>query len=147
MRLNQVNFKGASLPNVSPSGVCLQALYLLSGSEVRRAIQRDGTIEFQAIEQDQTVYATMNGPSEFSVIGTIRDWQVKDRLGEIGAPTLIVSGRHDEATPRLQRTLLDGIAGSEWVCFEESSHVPHLEERERWLEVVGGFLERMDGAG
>ena len=39
----------------------------------------------------------MNGPSEFHVIGSIRDWQAKDRLGEIGLPTLIVSGRHDEA--------------------------------------------------
>jgi L-proline amide hydrolase len=100
---------------------------------------------FQAIEDDPTVYGTMNGPSEFTVIGTIRDWQVTGRLGEIAVPTLMVSGRHDEATPRLQETLRDGIAGSEWVCFEDSSHMPHVEEPERWLEVVGGFLRRVDG--
>ena len=99
---------------------------------------------FQALEDDPTVYGTMNGPSEFTVIGTIRDWQVADRLGEIDVPTLIVSGRHDETTPRLQQTLLNGIAGSEWVCFEDSAHVPHVEEPERWLEVVGGFLRRTD---
>jgi len=102
---------------------------------------------FQAIDDDPTVYGTMNGPSEFTVIGTIRDWQVTDRLGEIRVPTLIVSGRHDETTPRLQETLRDGIAGSEWVCFEASSHLPHVEEPARWLETVGGFLRRMDGAG
>jgi L-proline amide hydrolase len=100
---------------------------------------------FQAIDDDPTVYGTMNGPSEFTVIGTIRDWQVTGRLGEIRVPTLIVSGRHDETTPRLQETLRDGIAGSEWVCFEDSSHMPHVEERERWLEVVGGHLRRVDG--
>jgi L-proline amide hydrolase len=102
---------------------------------------------FQALEEDPTVYGTMNGPSEFTVVGTIRDWQVVDRLGEIGVPALIVSGGHDETTPRLQRTLLDGIAGSEWVCFEGSAHVPHLEETERWLEVVDGFLGRVETAG
>ena len=58
---------------------------------------------FAWIERDPTVYHTMNGPSEFHVIGSIRDWQSKDRLGEIDVPTLLVSGRHDEATPALQQ--------------------------------------------
>jgi L-proline amide hydrolase len=99
---------------------------------------------FTWIERDPTVYHTMNGPSEFHVIGSIRDWQSQDRLGEIRVPTLLVSGRHDEATPALQQTLLDGIAGSEWVCFEESSHTPHVEEREQYMRVVGDWLASHD---
>jgi L-proline amide hydrolase len=86
----------------------------------------------------------MNGPSEFHVVGSIRDWQAKDRLGEIGVPTLLVSGRHDDATPALQETLQNGIAGSEWVVFEESSHMPHVEERERYMQVVGDWLASHD---
>ncbi|HZS31516.1 MAG TPA: proline iminopeptidase-family hydrolase [Gaiellaceae bacterium] len=99
---------------------------------------------FAWIERDPTVYHTMNGPSEFHVVGSIRDWQSKDRLGEIDVPTLLVSGRHDEATPALQETLLAGIAGAEWVCFEGSSHMPHVEERERYMQVVGDWLARHD---
>jgi L-proline amide hydrolase len=99
---------------------------------------------FAWIERDPTVYHTMNGPSEFHVIGSIRDWQSKDRLGEIDVPTLLVSGRHDEATPWLQETLLAGIRDAEWVCFEESSHTPHVEERERYMQVVGDWLARYD---
>jgi L-proline amide hydrolase len=99
---------------------------------------------FQWIARDPTVYHTMNGPSEFHVIGSIRDWQVQDRLHEIRLPTLLVSGRYDEATPALQRTLLGGIAGSEWAIFEESSHMPHVEERERYMQVVGDWLARHD---
>ena len=59
-------------------------------------------------------------------------------------PTLIVSGRHDEATPALQQVLLEGIAGSEWVVFEDSSHMPHVEERERYMQVVGRWLAQRD---
>ena len=99
---------------------------------------------FEWLERDPTVYRTMNGPSEFHIIGSCKDWQVKDRLHEIRVPTLIVSGRHDEATPALQQVLLDGIAGSEWVVFEESSHMPHVEERERYLQVVGDWLAAHD---
>jgi L-proline amide hydrolase len=99
---------------------------------------------FSWIERDPTVYHTMNGPSEFHVVGSIRDWQSKDRLGQIAVPTLLVSGRHDEATPALQETLQRGIAGAEWVVFEESSHMPHVEERERFMQVVGDWLARHD---
>jgi L-proline amide hydrolase len=99
---------------------------------------------FAQIEADPTVYFTMNGPSEFHVIGSIKDWQSLDRLGSISVPTLIVSGRYDEATPDVVRPLHEGIAGSEWVLFEESSHLPHLEERDRWMSVVGEFLDRCD---
>jgi L-proline amide hydrolase len=99
---------------------------------------------FSWIERDPTVYHTMNGPSEFHVVGSIRDWQSKDRLGRITVPTLLVSGRHDEATPALQETLQNGIAGAEWVVFENSSHMPHVEERERYMQVVGDWLARHD---
>jgi L-proline amide hydrolase len=99
---------------------------------------------FVWIERDPTVYHTMNGPSEFHVIGSIRDWQSKERLGEIDVPTLLVSGRHDEATPALQEALLDGIGGSTWICFEDSAHLPHVEERERYMQVVGDWLAQHD---
>jgi L-proline amide hydrolase len=99
---------------------------------------------FGWIDRDPTVYHTMNGPSEFHVVGSIKDWNVKDRLGEIDVPTLLVSGRYDEATPALQEPLQAGITDCEWVLFEESSHVPHMEERERYMQVVGEWLARHD---
>jgi len=99
---------------------------------------------FAAIAADPTVYHTMNGPSEFHVIGSLREWTCVDRLPQIDRPTLIVSGRYDEAAPPLQEVLLEGIPTSGWVLFEHSSHLPHVEERERYLAEVGGFLRRHD---
>jgi L-proline amide hydrolase len=96
------------------------------------------------IERDPTVYHTMNGPSEFHVVGPIKDWQSKDRLGSIDVPTLLVSGRFDEATPALQKVLRSGIRGAEWVLFDESSHTPHVEERARYTQVLGEWLARHD---
>jgi L-proline amide hydrolase len=90
------------------------------------------------------VYETMWGPNEFTVTGTLKDWDVIERLGEIELPTLITSGRYDECTPALVEPLHHGIRGSEWVLFEESSHTALLEETERYLEVVGSFLLRLE---
>jgi L-proline amide hydrolase len=99
---------------------------------------------FEWIARDPTVYHTMNGPSEFHVIGSIKDWQVKDRLGEIDVPTLLTSGRYDEAAPALQETLREGIPDCEWELFEESSHTPFVEERQRYMQVVRDWLARRD---
>ena len=99
---------------------------------------------FAWIERDPTVYGVMNGPSEFHVVGSIKDWQSKDRLGSIRVPALLVSGAHDEATPALQEALLAGLPDAKWELFEDSAHMPHVEERDRYMAVVGDWLRRHD---
>jgi L-proline amide hydrolase len=99
---------------------------------------------FDKLYADPEVYYTMNGPSEFHVTGVIRDWDIVDRLGEIRVPTLVISGRYDEATPAIAQTVHQGIAGSEWVLFENSAHLPHVEETQRFLLVATHFLDRVE---
>ncbi len=99
---------------------------------------------FAAIAQNPEVYYTMNGPSEFHVVGTLKEWNIIPRLGEIRVPTLVTSGRHDEATPLIAETVHKGIPGSEWVIFEESSHMAHAEEPERYTQVLDDFLTRVE---
>ena len=98
----------------------------------------------RAMDQAGVVYNVMNGPTEFLVIGTIKDWDRTDRLAEIHVPTLITSGRFDESTPLINEVLHKGIAGSEWVLFEHSSHMAHVEERERYLSTVKAFIEGVE---
>ena len=99
---------------------------------------------FEKLAQNPEVYHTMNGPSEFHVIGTLKDWNIVNRLGEIRVPTLVIGGRYDEATPAITETVHRGIPGSEWVIFEHSSHTPHLEEPERYRQVLDQFLSRVE---
>ncbi len=98
----------------------------------------------RAMDQVGQVYYIMNGPSEFHVIGTIKDWDRTDRLGEIRVPVLITSGRYDESTPLINEVMHKGIADSEWVLFEQSSHMAHVEERELYLSTVRAFLESVE---
>ncbi len=92
------------------------------------------------LNEDPTVYHTMNGPNEFYCIGSLRTWSIIERLGSIVAPTLLISGRHDEATPVTVQPFYDRIADVRWTVFEESSHMPFVEEPERYRDVVGAFL-------
>ena len=102
---------------------------------------------FAQIAADPTVYHTMNGPSEFHVIGSLTGWDITDRLPTIDVPTLLVSGRHDEATPRIVGEIHERIPGSRWELFEHSSHMPHVEEPAKFKDVVGAFLAEADARG
>jgi L-proline amide hydrolase len=95
---------------------------------------------FAALEEDPTVYFTMNGPSEFHVVGSLRDWSVTDRLAEIAVPTLVISGAFDEAAPVAVTPYAELIPDARWEVFAASSHMPHVEEPARYLEVVESFL-------
>jgi L-proline amide hydrolase len=86
----------------------------------------------------------MNGPNEFHVIGTLKDWTIIDRVNRIIAPTLLISGRYDEATPATVQPYADRIPDARWEIFENSSHMPHVEEEEAYLALVGAFLRERD---
>lgn len=99
---------------------------------------------FAGMQADPTVYHTMNGPSEFHCIGTIRDWSIIDRLDCIQVPTLLISGRHDEATAAVVQPFADHILDAHWTVYENSSHLPHVEEADAFLREVGNFLAAHD---
>ncbi len=95
-----------------------------------------------AMAEQRPVYSTMNGPNEFTIIGTIRYYDCSRELARIRLPTLVAGGRFDEITPRVARQIHAGIRGSTLALFPQSSHLPFWEERERFMRVVGEFLDR-----
>ena len=66
-----------------------------------------------------------------------------DEVHKITAPTLLASGRFDEATPATVQPFFDGIPDVRWEIFENSSHMPFIEEPEHYLEVVERFLAEL----
>ena len=92
------------------------------------------------------VYNYMNGPSEFTVVGTLKDWSVMDRLGEIDKPTLVISGEHDELRPAHAREIHEAIAGSELQIVPECSHLSFAEDPETFFRLTNDFLERAEAA-
>ena len=62
-------------------------------------------------------------------------------------PALVARGAYDICTERIAATLLEGLPNAHGVVFEESSHMPALEESDRYLEVVEAFLRQTEESG
>ena len=82
-------------------------------------------------------WETHNAAFSFSV----PRFDVRGRLGEIKAPTLVIVGRHDPICPVEEAELIHrGIPGSQLVVFEASGHNPPSDEPEAFEEAVNKFI-------
>ena len=69
-------------------------------------------------------------------------YDVKDRLGAIACPTLVVVGRSDPITPVwCSEEIVSRIKGARLEIFEKSGHSTPLEEPEKFQRVVRAFLD------
>jgi L-proline amide hydrolase len=100
----------------------------------------------RSFDQIGEVYETMNGPSEFHVVGTLREWSVVPRLGKIRVPALVVSGEHDEATPAINRTVAEGIPGAESLILSGCSHMAHAERTDEYLALLDRFFAQVESS-
>jgi proline iminopeptidase len=92
----------------------------------------------------QDVYNYMWGPSEFTPLGILKDFERVPRLREIDLPVLLTCGRYDEATPEATRLYQSQLPKSEMYILEEASHNHHLEQEDEYLQVVRSFLHRCE---
>jgi proline-specific peptidase len=90
------------------------------------------------------IFETLFGPSDFHIVGTIRGWDVFDRLSEIALPTLLIAGRFDQCDPEHMWEMHRRIDGSRFELFESSSHMPFIEEPYRFDRVMRDFLRQHD---
>ena len=79
----------------------------------------------------------------FMFKNVIPDYDVRSRLSSIQIPTLVVSGRHDWVTPVGEsEAIANHIPGAELVIFEESGHMPFIEEQAGFIDAVRGFVSK-----
>ena len=99
-------------------------------------------LERSFAEAGYDVYNTMNGPSEFTVTGTLKTWDIMDRLPEITVRTLLVAGRYDECTPGHLEEMHRRIAGSRLEIIEDASHLCFAEQPAEFNQVINSFLNQ-----
>ena len=68
-------------------------------------------------------------------------WDFRDRLHEIAAPTLVLAGAEDEATPSGDTDLLaDRIPGARHTVLERAAHLANLERPAAFAEAALAHL-------
>jgi len=83
---------------------------------------------------------TDNGCCRSDRAPVLSKWTIVDRLKNIKVPTLVINGAHDIAQDFVIQPFMDNIPNVTHFKFENSSHTPMWEERDRYMSVVADFL-------
>jgi proline iminopeptidase len=90
------------------------------------------------------IYMQMQGPSEFTIVGSFKNWDITDRLPEIGIPTLLTGGRYDECLPEHLEDMGALIPDSRVQIFEDGSHLHFQEERAAYMDTLNEWFEDIE---
>ncbi|MGA6946611.1 MAG: alpha/beta hydrolase [Solirubrobacterales bacterium] len=83
-------------------------------------------------------------PGYYDALTTLWGYDIRDRLEDIGVPTLIVWGRNDRVVPVPAAVSYRKRIGknAELVIFDHCGHVPQIERPARFNRLLEEFLAR-----
>ena len=102
----------------------------------------DQILEMFTKNPNLDVYLKMWGPSEFYPTGTLKNYDVTERLSQINTPTLFICGRDDEATPETVQFYQSKIPGAEIAVMENSAHFTCLDAKEDYYKAIESFMRK-----
>lgn len=84
------------------------------------------------------------GPNEYTPMGTLKDYDVIDKLKDIKEPCLVINGGNDLCTPYIAKVMYDNIPNSRWELFRECRHMCFVEDNGHYVEVLKEWLNEKD---
>ena len=89
---------------------------------------------------NEEVYQAMWGPSEFTITGKLKDFDLTLRLGEIPQPVLLTCGDRDEAGVKTVKDFQLAFSNARMAVIPQAAHLHQLERPAIFTAVVQDFL-------
>jgi 3-oxoadipate enol-lactonase len=97
------------------------------------------TKESATVARIQKILEGTNPEGYISCCAAIRDYDCREQLEKIGAPTLVITGTHDPATPAADgRFIAAHIRGAKYLELD-AAHLSNIEDRDRFTREVATF--------
>ena len=90
------------------------------------------------------VYMHMDGPSEFTLSGNLKDYDATGKFGNIKVPTLFMGGEYDEARPESVRYFASLVPGAQVAIIPDAGHLSMQDNPEANNKAVRDFLHRIE---
>lgn len=86
------------------------------------------------------IYETMWGKSEYSISGSLKNFNRVDQIQYLQLPILITRGYYDEVSEETATKAANGASHINVITYEFSSHTAFWEEEEKYLTDLNQFL-------
>lgn len=93
---------------------------------------------------NQTIYVSMQGPSEFGVSGKLENWDITAQLPQLKVPTLVIGGTHDTMDPEHMKMVSEKVQKGRFLLCPEGSHMSMWDDQAHYFPGLISFLKDVD---
>ncbi len=109
---------------------------------MRRPVPAD--LDSMMSTNNQAIYNYMQGPSEFTITGTLKDYDATPFLKQINVPVLYTVGEFDEANPTTVQRFASMTPGAKVIVLSGAAHITPWDARDENVRVVRDFLRSVE---
>jgi proline iminopeptidase len=92
-------------------------------------------------KMNNSLYVTMQGPSEFGIGGNLAHWDRKAQLKNISVPTLIIGAKHDTMDPNHMQWMSTQVQNGSYLYCPNGSHMAMYDDQQTYMAGLIKFLK------
>ena len=91
---------------------------------------------------NQSLYITMQGPSELGISGKLTNWDVSKELKNIKVPTLVIGAKYDTMDPEYMKWMASEFPIGSYLYCPNGSHMSMYDDQETYMKGLIEFLKK-----
>ena len=95
-------------------------------------------------KMNQSLYVTMQGPSEFGISGKLLLWDVKAELPKLTIATLTIGGAFDTMDPEHMKWMSTQVKNGRYLHCPNGSHMSMYDDQQVYMNGLIQFLQDVD---
>lgn len=95
-------------------------------------------------KMNQSLYVTMQGPSEFGISGKLEKWDRSQELKKIATPTLVVGAKNDTMDPKHMQWMSMQFQNGSYLYCPNGSHMSMYDDQETYMNGLIKFVKSVD---
>ncbi|AMM53024.1 proline iminopeptidase [Rufibacter sp. DG15C] len=96
-------------------------------------------------KMNQSLYVTMQGPSEFGISGKLETWDRTADLPKVTVPTLTVGAQFDTMDPEHMKMMAAKVQNGTYLYCPKGSHMSLYDDQETYFKGLIKFIKGVDG--
>ncbi len=93
-------------------------------------------------KMNQSLYVSMQGPSEFGISGKLEKWDRKADLRNITIPTLVIGAKYDTMDPKHMEEMAKLVQNGTYLFCPKGSHMDFYDDQKVYFEGLIPFLKK-----
>ena len=93
-------------------------------------------------KMNQSLYVTMQGPSEFGISGKLEKWDRKSDLKNVKIPTLVIGAKYDTMDPKHMEEISKILPNGSYLFCPKGSHMAFYDDQKTYFSGLISFLKK-----